>query len=90
MSDNKYSGELLREQVFNYRRGELSELDKALFEDGMMDFPEDAQYAGRLMEMLDLAADADGNAYYSEALVFHASGSRVQSPLRGGDTPQRF
>ncbi|MEM1348902.1 MAG: hypothetical protein AAGI01_10125 [Myxococcota bacterium] len=55
----KQDGKMLREQVFDYRRGELAEVDRALFEEEMLAHPDDARFAGRVIEMLDLAERAD-------------------------------
>ncbi len=59
----QHSCETTREMVFNYRRGELSEVDAALFEDALDSCPECARYADRVIEMLDTAAEAEAAEY---------------------------
>ena len=49
----------VREMVFNYRRGELSELDEALFEESLDECPECARYVERILDMLTVSAEAD-------------------------------
>ena len=58
----------IREMVFNYRRGELSELDAALFEESVDGCPQCSRYAGRIIEMLDLASEATEDDFIEEPL----------------------
>lgn len=51
--------QLVRDKIFDYRRGDLSEVDRALFEEQMLDCEECAMYISRMVEMMDLAASDD-------------------------------
>ncbi len=55
----------LREQLYNYRRGELSELDHALFEQALTECEACQRSAGRLIELLELASSADAAPWAS-------------------------
>lgn len=49
--------DMLRERAYDYRRGELSEIDRAIFEQELESCPSCALYVERLSQMLALAKD---------------------------------
>lgn len=53
----------LREQLFDYRRAELSALDAAQFEEEVAACPDCAARTGRLIGLLDLAAEAPADVW---------------------------
>lgn len=63
-----HSCSTIREMVYNYRRGELSELDAALFEDTIAACPACGRYASRLIDMLDVVDEADAQDYLGKPL----------------------
>jgi tetratricopeptide (TPR) repeat protein len=56
----------MSEQLFDYRRAELSALDAAQFEEALEQCPVCAQRAGRLIGLLDLAAEAPAEDWLDE------------------------
>ena len=71
----------LRERVYDYRRGELSELERALFEQELASCPECAAALGRLIEVLDLAHEASPEDWLGRPIDAHAAGSLFASVL---------
>ena len=53
----------VREMVFNYRRGELSELDSALFEETLQECEECSRYVHRVLDVLDVTLHAQAQDY---------------------------
>lgn len=59
----------IREMVYNYRRGELSEVDAALFEDTIASCPSCGRYAMRVISMLDAADEVSPEDYIGSPLT---------------------
>lgn len=77
----------IREMVFNYRRGELSELDAALFEESLIECDECATYVGRIIDMLDVSIEAEAQDYIDRPIdasfadsLFDAIAAEIESP----------
>ena len=82
----------IREMVFNYRRGELSELDAALFEESLIECDECATYVGRIIDMLDVSIEAEAQDYIDRPIdasfadsLFDAIAAEIESPSSEDD-----
>lgn len=58
----------LRERAYDYRRGELSEVDRAMFEQELEQCPACALYVERLSQMLALAKDSPAHQWLDHDL----------------------
>lgn len=58
----------LRERAYDYRRGELSEVDRAMFEQELEQCPSCALYVERLSQMLALAKDSPAHQWLDHDL----------------------
>jgi hypothetical protein len=65
----RHDGGAMREQVYDYRRGDLSELDEARFEEALEGDADGAQHARRVLEMLELASGDDDGLWTPEPLT---------------------
>jgi len=89
--------EAIREMVFNYRRGELSELDAALFEESLITCHECATYVGRIIDMLDVSVEAEAQDYIERPIdasfadsLFDSIAAQIEAPAsEDGDELER-
>ena len=65
----RHDGSAMREQVYDYRRGDLSELDEARFEEALAGDGDGAQHARRVLEMLELASGDDDGLWTPEPIT---------------------
>ena len=84
--------ETIREMVFNYRRGELSELDAALFEESLLACHDCATYVGRIIDMLDVSVEAEAQVYVERPIdasfadsLFDSIAAQIEAPAFDGD-----
>ncbi len=78
-----HSCSTIREMVYNYRRGELSEVDAALFEDTVAACPACGRYASRLIDMLDVVDQAEAEDYLGKPIDAEFSDDLFASILAG-------
>lgn len=79
----QHSCDAVRDMVFNYRRGELSELDAAMFEESLIECPDCASYAERVIDMLDAANEVEAEAFLDRPIDAAFSDSLFSSILAG-------
>ena len=84
--------ETIREMVFNYRRGELSELDAALFEESLLACHDCATYVGRIIDMLDVSVEAEAQVYVERPIdasfadsLFDSIAAQIEAPAFDDD-----
>ena len=82
-----HSCETIREMVYNYRRGELSEVDAALFEDTISSCPSCGRYARRVISMLDAADEVSPEDYIGQPLSPSYEDDLFASILSGISAP---
>lgn len=59
---------MLRERAYDYRRGELPELERALFEQALKECPACALYVARLGQLLAIAKDSSADTWLNQEL----------------------
>lgn len=83
-----HSCETIRDMVYNYRRGELSELDAALFEDTIASCPSCGRYANRIMGMLDSVNEVSPEDYLGQEISPEFKDDLFSSIMANIDSPE--